>query len=529
MEALKENTNLKYYESTKNYCLFLLDKITNDDKYLQGKSISKENYHMATLSIISSMFFEMKEDLIEKKDGNIKFKSTLLSNTKTAIKYLAKYENGKYIIDNFAFNDELTLFNTIRNKLAHGDFVIDEVPSRIIINVNGNKVRIRVEDLTNFVVSLFKSCFTIKDNNTYERNILFNPCKIQSRSEIRNYLKAFSKCKITLKSKNNTLEDEVIKKLDKVIKEYEITNNINLLFDFRDSIKENYEFLITNDKLYNSISKEFLNNIYKMIDPKMDLDTQMEVINALLSVNLYNNGLNHTYSNINNLIILNSWYKCHTNNFNVIEQDIFNTYKRIICIKNEELLQASISMFISLFSYFNDNKLSNDFNFASLDLSSFDIMYKEDEAEYKEILIKYNSLQKVFNEKQVKLNKQKENIINLEKKDINKAKQIYENTVLKLEEEIKSLQKELDILKDKILNEKYYMNKYIINSIRNSIAHGNYTVSNIKSYDEAVVEFSDIYEDKLTFKAKIKLTNFIQMIFDNQDKIIDKNSKVVLK
>ena len=213
METLKENTNLKYYESTKNYCLFLLDKITNDDKYLQGKSISKENYHMATLSIISSMFFEMKEDLIEKKDGNIKFKSTLLSNTKTAIKYLAKYENGKYIIDNFAFNDELTLFNTIRNKLAHGDFVIDEVPSRIIINVNGNKVRIRVEDLTNFVVSLFKSCFTIKDNNTYERNILFNPCKIQSRSEIRNYLKAFSKCKITLKSKNNTLEDEVVKKL----------------------------------------------------------------------------------------------------------------------------------------------------------------------------------------------------------------------------------------------------------------------------------------------------------------------------
>ena len=53
--------------------------------------------------------------------------------------------------------------------------------------------------------------------------------------------------------------------------------------------------------------------------------------------------------------------------------------------------------------------------------------------------------------------------------------------------------------------------------------------SNIKSYDEAVVEFSDIYEDKLTFKAKIKLTNFIQMIFDNQDKIIDKNSKSMLK
>ena len=70
-------------------------------------------------------------------------------------------------------------------------------------------------------------------------------------------------------------------------------------------------------------------------------------------------------------------------------------------------------------------------------------------------------------------------------------------------------------------NSNYLRNECIIEGIRNSISHGNYRVKAESSLEECKIIFEDIYEGELTFKAQIKLLDFITLLVNNHNIISD--------
>ena len=79
-------------------------------------------------------------------------------------------------------------------------------------------------------------------------------------------------------------------------------------------------------------------------------------------------------------------------------------------------------------------------------------------------------------------------------------------------------------------NSDYLRNECIIEGIRNSISHGNYRVKAESSLEECKIIFEDIYEGRLTFKAQIKLLDFITLLVNNHNIIsnfVDNKSKKI--
>ena len=64
-------------------------------------------------------------------------------------------------------------------------------------------------------------------------------------------------------------------------------------------------------------------------------------------------------------------------------------------------------------------------------------------------------------------------------------------------------------------NYKYLRNKSIIQGIRNSISHGSYRVILNGNISDTEIEFTSIYNNKLTFSSRIKLIDFINLLEDN--------------
>ena len=64
-------------------------------------------------------------------------------------------------------------------------------------------------------------------------------------------------------------------------------------------------------------------------------------------------------------------------------------------------------------------------------------------------------------------------------------------------------------------NYKYLRNKSIIQGIRNSISQGSYRVILNGNISDTEIEFTSIYNNKLTFSSRIKLIDFINLLEDN--------------
>ena len=70
-------------------------------------------------------------------------------------------------------------------------------------------------------------------------------------------------------------------------------------------------------------------------------------------------------------------------------------------------------------------------------------------------------------------------------------------------------------------NQDYFIKKAIINGIRNSIAHGHYKIDYTKDYENASIEFNDIYKGKTTFQASIKIIDFFYFFIDNEKSVLN--------
>ena len=106
----------------------------------------------------------------------------------------------------------------------------------------------------------------------------------------------------------------------------------------------------------------------------------------------------------------------------------------------------------------------------------------------------------------------------------------------KLEEKKNELKNKLSEKKKHLSNLKsYYLNninhiknRAIIEGIRNAIAHGNYKID--LNFGDYILIFTDLYEGKVTFEAKIPLLDFIKTVESNTsviEKYIKTDSKSI--
>ena len=208
-------------------------------------------------------------------------------------------------------------------------------------------------------------------------------------------------------------------------------------------------------------------------------------------------------------------------------------------VGNEELAATSVSLFSSLFGYLHDDLLDNEnaftskdntgFDYSTLDFSAFNISYlKPDNGPIETYKETYMGASKRLAALQSKIQKNTESLNAVTLNGNTKAQAILSanlNHDKSLEASMINDEASAKALYDDAVNyvtdnSLLVYNRGIINGIRNSIAHGKYTVIQTGSFDNIRILFEDIYDGETTFKADISIADFLNFIYSNESKVV---------
>lgn len=553
----KRDNIIDYYMGNRAYTSFLYGILTNDASYL-GYILDKRNINSAIVGSISNIFLAIKEELVEKEDG-VKAKIALKELEKSVNIIADKTKDG-YVINNCLFKDSASVVNELRNKLAHGNFRLDLDHSRVIFDINNQDVVININKLSSFVVSGLRAYLKVNNSSEYKRDFIISgkmasnrKKSINSVNELTNFLKGFKEVKIVIKRRDGKLiYDDVIKRLEEVLDMFKDTRDVKVLYNFKKEVKKDYDFDYEISSIKGVDYDKISENILRSIPSDMDYDTEVFEIAKEFQrqVNVKYNKINPIISNLENLIFLQSIKKYNTTDINVLRKRIFNDYGSMN-INYDNFLSAGIGMFNSLFSYANDDIYKNNNKFTNLDNDGLEY----DLLDLSKVVVERINIDDMAldNLRMKKKTKEKEigridklMIENYERllivKGNNNSKAIEKLTYIlkKYEDEKNVLVNELQGLNNSIfeLNEYYsnnilYLtNERIISGIRNSIAHGNYEVIFNTNMEDSYVIFEDIYKGISTFKCRVKIIDFINILWDSYtviEKFINKDKVVMVK
>lgn len=538
---MKKDNIMDYYLGNKAYNLFLQGIIYNNPIYSEG-ILDKKNINATKIGCISNIFLAIKEDLVSKdKEG---YNSRILiSELENNVSLIATKENNGYRINNYLFPDAPTLVSVLRNKLAHGLYTMDLEHNRIIFNIESNEVIINIDKLSTYVISCLKSYTKVNNSSIYKRDFVINnkvdttrEKPMKSINELNNFIKNSREIEIILIKKDNTLiSNYVVWELENIIDEYRITKNNNLLINFENKYKDEYDFKWNIKKLNGDKTKELSNFILNIIPQNITYNEEVMVILKEYAYKMNNNynKFNVIMENLTNLVLLDEIKENNTINSNILFNKLKEKYNNIY-ISYNTLISSSIAMFNSLFSYANDDVYKNDnkytlldnngLDYSKLDLSLINVQIKTiDNTIINELNIRKTSKEKELNLIDTKITKELNNLNIVKSKSntnainniTNKLTNLY-NIKNTLTIEHNNIINELNICNNYYNNNLLYLeNESIITGIRNSIAHGNYEVVQCNNINDTYIVFNDIYEGKLTFKGTIKILDFIDLIDNN--------------
>lgn len=539
--------NFDYYLGTKAYNLFLQGIIFNNMNYSEY-ILDKKYINGAKVGFISNIFLAIKESLVDKKEERYTAK-TFIKILENNVSLIADKKDNGYVLGGYLFKDAPTLISILRNKIGHGSFTLDLEHNRIILNVENNPIKVNIDKLTTFIIVCLNTYTKINNSSTYERDLIIakNINKnreegITNYKEIINFIKnKFSYLNIKLENKKNKIIDNyIINTLEAAINEYKDTNDIKVLYNLKRNLPSNYELSYS----IKSLKEDNLNDFVVFLSNSIPNDTSYEesirVIGRELTryKNSKYNSLNVIFDNLVNICILDIIKKYNTTDLSYIYNKLEETYNEVY-ISQYTLASSALTMFTSLFSYNIDNIFKNDnkyttslnsgLDYSILDLSLIEVsintiddkIIKElnNEKEAKErkleelnekIYIQINNLNIVTSRSNIQAMTAISNNINLLNSQRNLLLIEYNNIINKL-----------NICNNYLANNYNYLyNESIIEGIRNAISHGNYEVIPNNTISDTIIEFNDIYEGEITFKGKIKILDFIELI-DNNANIIN--------
>lgn len=550
----KEETIIKYFSGNYAYDLFLMGMIFGNPIYSEYIS-NKEYLNGAIVGNISSIFLAIKEKMVD-KNNNILLPISLMEKN---VNIIANKTDCGYEINGYTFKDSYTLVTTIRNKLGHGEYLIDFAHNRIILKVDGNDIVIQIPKLTNFVISSFSS--TLQNYNTssftrcfvYSKSIIGKDKERYSLNEYKNMIASYYKYNITIKRKDGSpIEGFIFDRFNETVSSFSNSLNLSELIDFEKKVKNDYEVTWNKVSTKNEDTKMLASFLYNSTTLNTPYERVIEIIgyevDKLFNKDKFDN-FSMIASGVHNLLLLNSIKELGTSNYERVHDDIIKKYGKLY-IATDDLAQSLISSFNALFAYGYDDVLHNKNEYQSLDLEGFDYslidtssfnveVEKTDDGYITDLGVKENAIKNNINKLNnalVSCNNNLAKVTSLGKKDAINTITSQINTI---NGNINGYNIDLANIQNTLNNVNNYVSTYasliknekIINGIRNSIAHGNYKVILKETLKDSLIEFTDFYEGEVTFKASISIDNFVEFLQKSAieiEKYLSKEEKLVL-
>lgn len=550
----KEETIIKYFSGNYAYDLFLMGMIFGNPIYSEYIS-NKEYLNGAIVGNISSIFLAIKEKMVD-KNNNILLPISLMEKN---VNIIANKTDCGYEINGYTFKDSYTLVTTIRNKLGHGEYLIDFAHNRIILKVDGNDIVIQIPKLTNFVISSFSS--TLQNYNTssftrcfvYSKSIIGKDKERYSLNEYKNMIASYYKYSITIKRKDGSpIEGFIFDRFNETVSSFSNSLNLSELIDFEKKVKNDYEVTWNKVSTKNEDTKMLASFLYNSTTPNTPYERVIEIIgyevDKLFNKDKFDN-FSMIASGVHNLLLLNSIKELGTSNYEKVHDDIVKKYGKLY-IATDDLAQSLISSFNALFAYGYDDVLHNKNEYQSLDLDGFDYslidtssfnveVEKTDDGYITDLGVKENAIKNNINKLNNALVSCNNNLAKVTSIGNQKGINAITSQINTINGNINGYNIDLANIQNTLNNVNNYVSTYasliknekIINGIRNSIAHGNYKVILKETLKDSLIEFTDFYEGEVTFKASISIDNFVEFLQKSAieiEKYLSKEEKLVL-
>ena len=509
--------------------------------------LDKKNYNAARVALISNILLGIKEEIVTKAP-ELKFETQIFADelAKSVSMIATKTDNG-YVIDGYSFSDAATVVAMIRNKLAHGNFMFDLDHNRVILDFAGIGVKLNIDKLATFVIYSLKNYFRRVKMKVCEKNFVMNEKIEKNRTkplkdskEVKRVISNFKKVEVTLKSKEGVIISKgLADMLDEVIEAYKNTTNLKVFTLFKDMVKDKYDFdwdirYVKFDDL-----DEFADSLFEVLKDQEYTEAVNAIGDKILKRVTEGKKFSEIGASFNDFILLDAAYDLQSTDKDKISNYIANKYGHFVVASNEELAAASVSLFNTLFGYLHDDLLDNEnaftsgdntgFDYSTLDFSAFNVSYlKPDNGPIDSHKETYMGASKRLAAIQSKIQKNTESLNAVTLSGNTKAQavlsanlnndKILEATMIS---DVASAKATYDDAVDYVTdNSLLVYNRGIINGIRNSIAHGKYTVIQSGSFDDVRILFEDIYEGETTFKADISIADFLNFIYSSEAKVV---------
>lgn len=542
----KIDSMLDYYSGAKAYSLFLLNQFVGNE-YDGSYILDKKNYNAARVALISNILLGIKEEIVTKAP-ELKFETQIFADelAKSVSMIATKTDNG-YVIDGYSFSDAATVVAMIRNKLAHGNFMFDLDHNRVILDFAGIGVKLNIDKLATFVIYSLKNYFRRVKMKVCEKTFVMNEKIEKNRTkplknskEVKRVISNFKKVEVTLKSKDGVIISKgLADMLAEVIEAYKNTTNLKVFTLFKDMVKDKYDFdwdvrYVKFDDL-----DEFADSLFEVLKDQEYTEAVNAIGDKILKRVTEGKKFSEIGASFNDFILLEAAYDLQSTDKDKISNYMANKYGNFFVASNEELAAASVSLFNTLFGYLHDDLLDNEnaftsgdntgFDYSTLDFSAFNVSYlKPDNGPIDSHKETYMGASKRLAAIQSKIQKNTESLNAVTLSGNTKAQavlsanlnndKILEATMIS---DVASAKATYDDAVDYVTdNSLLVYNRGIINGIRNSIAHGKYTVIQSGSFDDVRILFEDIYDDETTFKADISISDFLNFIYSNESKVV---------
>ena len=530
------------YSGIKGYAIILtniLDEKTEDFEYI----MDSKYLSIASFSLVSCVLLAIKEDVVEGTKENYETK-IFYGELLRSVNMIAIKKSDGFYIDNHKFKDAASVVGELRNKIAHGSFKLDAEENKVIFNIDGDEVAVNISDLSKMIISCLKSSLKNPEKHIYKRELLISNKEERKRTkpfknkdELLRFAKTFKIKTITLKSRDNSMINELLKeKFELMLAAYKGLQSNQIIMDFERQIKEKYLVDVKEERIPYHILQQAVDETFMNLTDDMEYKDEVNLLSKIIEIKRKPD-FNLLCSLLKNLLLISDLQKIEIKD----KKNTMEALKRrqsVDIISYNELVGVEIALFQSLFSYGNDTLFKNDneysknentgLDYGNLDLSSINVLYFEpDETIKNEVLIQIASKNKQIVEISSKIAKDNQNLENVKQKENSIAIKRISAILTKTETQKQILEAQaalLNIRLNEIItyeqgNSEHLKNKVIINGIRNSISHGNYKLETSIN-NEIKIVFEDIYEGKLTFKCEIDIIDFINMIYENQNIII---------
>ena len=343
-----------------------------------------------------------------------------------------------------------------------------------------------------------------------------------------------------MKSKDGVIiSKDLADMLDEVIDVYKNTSNLKVFTLFKGMVKDKYDFdwdvrYVKFDDL-----DEFADSLFEVLKNQEYTEAVNAIGDKVLKRVTEGKKFSEISASFNDFILLEAAYDLQSTDKDKISNYIANKYGNFFVASNEEIAAASIGLFNTLFGYLHDDLLDNEnaftsgdntgFDYSTLDFSAFNISYlKPDNGPIDSHKETYMGASKRLAAIQSKIQKNTESLNAVKLSGNTKAQavlsanlnndKILEATMIS---DVASAKATYDDAVDYVTdNSLLVYNRGIINGIRNSIAHGKYTVIQSGSFDDVRILFEDIYDDETTFKADISIADFLNFIYSSEAKVV---------